>query len=73
MRPPVPQLARLKSIDAVAQAMDTVQVEIQPEAGLEDSYKLYVQVNGVCLLRICKLHPSQIIQSGCVIRKMKAT
>ena len=50
-------------LDGIAETSDVVQVELQPELGYPNRFKLYVHLNGVTILRICKLHRNQIRQS----------
>ena len=45
-----------QAIDAIADsAEDIVEISVQPEAGFRGAYKVYVTVNGITLLRICKV------------------
>lgn len=44
-----------EQIDLIADAEDVVSVEIQHELAQPGKYKLYVHVNGITRLRICKL------------------
>lgn len=41
-------------------ADDLVEVEIQPEIGSLTHCKLYVHINGVTVLRICKMEKAQV-------------
>ena len=57
--------------DASAEPDDIIALEISPEIGQEDKYKLYLHVNGVTVVRICKLHKSQILLHGLTVRTVK--
>ncbi len=50
----------IKQIDLIAKPEDEVEVSILPEVGFKDRFKLYINVNGVCLYRMCKLTDNQI-------------
>lgn len=51
-------------LDLAAQPGDRVQVEVRPEPALPGMFKFYVRVNGVTVLRICKLErrPDVVVQ-----------
>lgn len=42
-------------------SQDDIQVEIQPEIGFSDKFKLYINHNGRTIIRICKLRASDIM------------
>lgn len=56
----IPAPSVVVAVDAAAEPDDLVEVEIQHETGKPGRFKLYVSVNGVTLLRICKLTIHQI-------------
>lgn len=49
-------------IDMVAEK--TTQIEIMPEVGLVNTFKLYVHNNGKTVIRICKIKLDQINFGG---------
>lgn len=49
-----------EQIDLIAKSDTNVQIEFQPELGFKDKFKLYVHVDGVTILRICKLTNEQV-------------
>lgn len=53
-------MRRIRQIDLVAKPEQIVQVEVLPEVGTKDKFKLYINIDGVCVLRVCKLLDEQI-------------
>ncbi len=47
-------------IDLIAQPDTQIEIDIQSEVGVPNKFKLYVHVDGVTVLRICKLTKEQI-------------
>ncbi len=47
-------------VDAVAEDTDRIEVSIQHETGYKGRVKLYINVNGVTILRMCKIVELQL-------------
>ena len=61
------------AIDLMAGAYDKIELTIQSEVGFPDRFKVYVNINGVCFFRMCKLKATQIEVDGTsLLRKTRA-
>jgi hypothetical protein len=49
-----------EQIDGIAEVDDIIEIELQQELGFKDKYKLYVHINGITVLRICKVDISKL-------------
>jgi hypothetical protein len=59
------------SIDIIATKLDNIGIDVQPELGFKNKYKLYVHLNGETVLRICKITKEQISIEGILPSMMK--
>lgn len=51
---------KTEQIDLIAKPEQIIEIEIQQEIGFTNKYKLYIHVDDITVLRICKLTNEQI-------------